>query len=49
VAGTALTADKLALKKPGTGIPAARLKSVIGRVLKRAVEKDKPLQEEDLL
>jgi N,N'-diacetyllegionaminate synthase len=49
VAGTVLTMDKLALKKPGTGIPAAKLKSLAGRTLKRAVERDKPLQEEDLL
>jgi N,N'-diacetyllegionaminate synthase len=47
-AGTTLKAEMLGLKKPGTGIPAADLKQVIGRVLKRAVEKDKPLQKDDL-
>jgi N,N'-diacetyllegionaminate synthase len=46
--GTTLTAQMLGLKKPGTGIPAAEFKQVIGRVLKRAVEKDRPLQKDDL-
>jgi N,N'-diacetyllegionaminate synthase len=47
--GTRLTRDILGLKKPGTGIPAAEYESVIGRVLKRAVCKDTPLQQDDLL
>ena len=47
--GTVLSRSKLGLKKPGTGIPAAELEQVIGRVLKRAVTKDIPLQEEDLV
>ena len=48
-AGTKLTRDKLGLKKPGTGIPAAELNNVVDRVLKRAVTKDMPLQQEDLV
>ncbi len=48
-AGTKLTRDILGLKKPGTGIPAAELDIVIGRTLKRAVSKDVPLQQDDLL
>ena len=36
-AGHTLAAADLALKKPGTGIPAARLKEVIGRRLAQAV------------
>ena len=47
-AGTTLTPDLLGLKKPGTGIPAAELDSVIGRILTRAVVKDVPLQQDDL-
>jgi N,N'-diacetyllegionaminate synthase len=46
--GTTLTNDLLGLKKPGTGIPAADFETVVGRVLKRAVRKDIPLQQDDL-
>ena len=45
--GTRLTVDDLALKKPGTGIPAAQLSQVVGRTLKRAVPADVLLKEED--
>jgi N-acetylneuraminate synthase len=38
----------LTLKKPGTGIPAARLSEVAGRKLKRAVLADALLSEDDL-
>jgi N,N'-diacetyllegionaminate synthase len=48
-AGTTLTRSVLGLKKPGTGIPAAQLEEVVGRILKRAVAKDVPLQQEDLV
>ncbi len=47
--GTRLTREVLGLKKPGTGIPAAEFESVIGRELKHAVMKDKPLQQDDLV
>jgi N,N'-diacetyllegionaminate synthase len=47
-AGTTLTRDLLGLKKPGTGIPAAELDAVVGRILTRAVAKDIPLQQDDL-
>jgi N,N'-diacetyllegionaminate synthase len=47
--GTTLARDMLGLKKPGTGIPAAQFESVIGRVLKRAVTKDTPLLQDDLV
>jgi N,N'-diacetyllegionaminate synthase len=47
--GARLTRDVLGLKKPGTGIPAAELENIIGRVLKHAVTKDTPLQKEDLV
>jgi N,N'-diacetyllegionaminate synthase len=46
--GTTLTRDMLGLKKPGTGIPAAELGTVIGRVLAHDVVKDMPLQHGDL-
>lgn len=47
-AGTRLSEADLALKKPGTGIPAAQLKSVLGRKLKQAVKADTLLAEADL-
>ena len=48
VAGTKLAEADLALKKPGTGIPAAKLKDTLGRRLKRAVAADVLLSEDDL-
>jgi N-acetylneuraminate synthase len=47
-AGTVLVAEHLCLKKPGSGLPAARLGDVAGRVLKREVAKDTLLSEDDL-
>jgi len=47
-AGTILGSDHLALKKPGTGIPAARLPEVVGRRLKKAVKADAMIAEDDL-
>lgn len=47
-AGTVLQLEHLAMKKPGTGIPAARLQALIGQRLQRAVKKDEMLQFEDL-
>lgn len=49
LAGTQLQAEHLALKKPGTGIPAARLAQVIGSRLGRSVVRDEMLQEADLV
>jgi N,N'-diacetyllegionaminate synthase len=48
-AGALLTDDDLALKKPGTGLPASYLPNVIGRRLKRAVGADTLLTEDDLV
>jgi len=39
-AGTVLQLEHLILKKPGTGIPAARLPEIIGRRLKKPVKAD---------
>jgi N,N'-diacetyllegionaminate synthase len=47
-AGTVLASEHLAFKKPGTGIPAARLSEIIGRRLRRRVEADALLGEDDL-
>jgi N-acetylneuraminate synthase len=47
-AGTVLAAGDLALKKPGTGIPAEQLPGLVGRTLRRAVRPDELLREEDL-
>lgn len=46
-AGTVLAADMLAAKKPGTGIPASRIPSLVGRKLRREVFPDRLLKEED--
>ena len=47
-AGTVLQAEHLAIKKPGTGIPADRLPELIGRRLKRQIAKDELLSEDKL-
>lgn len=47
-AGTVLREEHLTLKKPGTGLPAARLSEVVGRRLGRAVDADALLSIEDL-
>jgi N-acetylneuraminate synthase len=46
-AGTLLAPEDLTVKKPGTGIPAARLASVIGQRLVRDVKADELLRETD--
>lgn len=48
-AGTILQPEHLAVKKPGTGIPASRLTNVIGQTLRSGVKADQMLQESDLL
>lgn len=47
-AGTVLKREHLTVKKPGTGIPAARLSELLGRKLLRDVRKDEMIREEDL-
>jgi len=47
-AGTVLERSHLAVKKPGTGIPAAELATLIGRRLARAVSADQLLRREDV-
>lgn len=46
--GDVLVEDVLALKKPGTGIPAARFHEVVGRRLSRDVARDELLTEDHL-
>jgi len=48
-AGSLLTPDDLALKKPGTGMPATALSTVVGRRLRRALRTDALLTEDDLV
>ena len=48
-AGSVLRASDLVAKKPGTGIPAAHIDRVVGRVLKRDVQPDQVLQTGDLV
>lgn len=48
-AGTVLKESHLTLRKPGTGIPANELESVIGRVLRRPVAANQLLHEGDLV
>lgn len=47
-AGTVLQQEHLSLKKPGTGIPAANLKDLVNRTLKRPVAADALLSWDDL-
>jgi N-acetylneuraminate synthase len=47
-AGTVLTEGHLAMKKPGTGIPAGRISEVVGRRLRRNLDTDEQLHLEDL-
>ncbi len=47
-AGTILGPGHLSVKKPGTGVPAAALESLLGRRLARAVRADQCLEWEDL-
>jgi N,N'-diacetyllegionaminate synthase len=47
-AGTVLTVDNLALKKPGTGMPAEKLSSMIGRRLRRPLATGEMLSEAHL-
>ena len=47
-AGWRLTETDLVVRKPGTGIPAARLKELVNCKLKRAVTQDTLLSEDDL-
>ncbi len=46
--GTVLAEEHLAVKKPGGGLPAARLPELIGRRLRTGVRRDEPLRLEDL-
>lgn len=46
--GHQLSAEDIALKKPGTGIPASRLSELIGRRLRVSVTADSLLSEDDL-
>jgi N-acetylneuraminate synthase len=48
-AGTILEEKHLTVKKPGSGIPAARLSELIGRTLRSAVRTDQLFQESDLI
>lgn len=47
-AGLVLGEEHLAVKKPGTGIPASRLPHLLGARLKRGLKADERLREEDL-
>jgi N-acetylneuraminate synthase len=47
-AGTVLQAEHLTVKKPGTGIPAARLHELLGRTLRCTVVRDQYLEEAHL-
>lgn len=47
-AGGKIAADDIWPKRPGTGIPAARMGELVGRVAKRAIPKDKLISWDDL-
>ena len=47
-AGTVLMTGHIAMKKPGTGVPAERLPEIVGRRLRRDLAADEMIREEDL-
>jgi N-acetylneuraminate synthase len=47
-AGVILERGHLTIKKPGTGVPADQIETLIGRKLRRALMKNELIQEEDL-
>jgi len=47
-AGTVLTADHIAIKKPGTGLSPDRLQDIVGKRLARPVTVDQLLVAEDI-
>jgi N-acetylneuraminate synthase len=47
-AGTVLASEHVVIKKPGTGLPPARIDEVIGRRLRRPVHADQVLTAEDI-
>ena len=47
-AGTVITRDHVAIKKPGTGLSPDRLEDIIGRRLARPVTADQLLAVEDI-
>ena len=47
-AGTTITADMLGIKKPGSGLPPARLAEVLGTRAARTIEADEVLTEADV-
>ena len=46
--GTLISSEHLVAKKPGTGIPVERMPEIIGRKLRRRVDADELLNEDDL-
>lgn len=46
--GSILTRENLAIKKPGTGLPAAKIDSIIGKRLRKNVDRDAFVNENDL-
>src|SRR4029077_688834 len=47
-AGATIAASDVWVKRPGTGIPAARMAELVGRVAKRAIPKDRLIGWDDL-
>ena len=47
-AGTVLSEDMITLKKPGTGLPASRLQSLVGKTLTQDVSHERLLRDEDV-
>lgn len=48
-AGSLITADMLGIKKPGSGIPAARLNDIVGSVARVNIASDSLIREADLV
>ena len=42
--GMKITADLVSIKRPGIGLPPSKLKEILGKIARRDIEKDLPLQ-----
>jgi sialic acid synthase SpsE len=47
--GEVITEEKIAIKRPGTGIPPKHYDLLIGKTMKRAIDKEEALTWDDVL
>ncbi|XQY91545.1 N-acetylneuraminate synthase [Metabacillus sp. HB246100] len=49
VEGEVITGEKIAVKRPGTGIPPKHFQLLLGKTMKKSVDQDEPLKWDDVL